>query len=90
MEVVLPNGEVLRTGMGALPASKSWQEYRHGYGPDPCGPVRPGQLRHRHEDGLPADAGSPSIGATGSITVPKREDLIPLDRDRQLPGAICR
>jgi 4-cresol dehydrogenase (hydroxylating) len=37
MEVVLPNGEVMRTGMGAMPASQSWQEYRHGYGPDPVG-----------------------------------------------------
>jgi FAD/FMN-containing dehydrogenase len=35
--VVLPNGELVRTGMGALPGSKSWQEYRHGFGPDPAG-----------------------------------------------------
>ena len=28
MEVVLPNGEVLRTGMGALPGAQSWQEYQ--------------------------------------------------------------
>src|ERR1044071_8720769 len=26
MEIVLPNGEVVRTGMGALPNSKSWQQ----------------------------------------------------------------
>ena len=33
MEVVLANGEVLRTGMGALPGSKTWQEYKYGFGP---------------------------------------------------------
>jgi (+)-pinoresinol hydroxylase len=33
MEVVLPSGEVVRTGMGALPNSKSWQHNRWGYGP---------------------------------------------------------
>jgi 4-cresol dehydrogenase (hydroxylating) len=33
MEVVLANGEVVRTGMGALPNSKSWQQNRWGYGP---------------------------------------------------------
>jgi 4-cresol dehydrogenase (hydroxylating) len=33
MEVVLANGEVVRTGMGALPNSKSWQHNRWGFGP---------------------------------------------------------
>ncbi len=33
MEVVLPNGELMRTGMGAMPGSKSWQEFKCGYGP---------------------------------------------------------
>ena len=33
MEIVLANGEVVRTGMGALPLSKSWQHNRWGYGP---------------------------------------------------------
>jgi 4-cresol dehydrogenase (hydroxylating) len=33
MEVVLANGEVMRTGMGALPKARSWQEYKSGYGP---------------------------------------------------------
>ena len=35
MEVVLPNGEVMRTGMGAMPASKSWQEYGTATAPIP-------------------------------------------------------
>ena len=33
MEIVLANGDVMRTGMGALPGSKTWQQYRYGFGP---------------------------------------------------------
>ena len=33
MEVVLPNGELLRTGMGALPGSETWQQFKHSFGP---------------------------------------------------------
>jgi 4-cresol dehydrogenase (hydroxylating) len=33
MEVVLPNGELMRTGMGALPGAKTWQQYKVGFGP---------------------------------------------------------
>ncbi|OAL54234.1 FAD-linked oxidase-like protein [Pyrenochaeta sp. DS3sAY3a] len=37
MEVVLPSGEVLRTGMGALPNSNTWQTFQYGFGPYPDG-----------------------------------------------------
>ena len=33
MEVVLASGEVVRTGMGALPGSKTWQQFKYGIGP---------------------------------------------------------
>ena len=33
MEVVLPDGDVVRTGMGALPGSKTWHLFPYGYGP---------------------------------------------------------
>lgn len=33
LEVVLPSGELMRTGMGALPGAKTWQDYRYGFGP---------------------------------------------------------
>jgi hypothetical protein len=33
MEIVLPNGELLRTGMGAIPAAQTWQQYKSGCGP---------------------------------------------------------
>jgi len=35
MEVVLPSGELMRTGMGALPGSRSWNVYKRGLGPTP-------------------------------------------------------
>jgi 4-cresol dehydrogenase (hydroxylating) len=33
LEVVLPDGSVLRTGMGAMPGSATWATGRHGFGP---------------------------------------------------------
>jgi 4-cresol dehydrogenase (hydroxylating) len=33
MEVVLPSGELVRTGMGAMPGSNTWQLFKYGYGP---------------------------------------------------------
>lgn len=33
LEVVLANGEVLRTGMGAMPGNKAWHLYKRGLGP---------------------------------------------------------
>ncbi|MEU6145587.1 FAD-dependent oxidoreductase [Streptomyces sp. NPDC047081] len=33
MEVVLPDGELLRTGTGAVPGSRTWHVYKRGVGP---------------------------------------------------------
>ncbi|MBO9581701.1 MAG: FAD-binding oxidoreductase [Sphingobium sp.] len=33
LEVVLPTGEIVRTGMGAMQGSPNWQLYRNGFGP---------------------------------------------------------
>jgi 4-cresol dehydrogenase (hydroxylating) len=33
MEVVMANGEVMRTGMGAVPGSDTWQLFKYNYGP---------------------------------------------------------
>jgi 4-cresol dehydrogenase (hydroxylating) len=35
MEVVLANGEVMRTGMGAMPDNRAWHVYKRGLGPTP-------------------------------------------------------
>lgn len=33
LEVVLPDGDLVRTGMGAMSGSKTWNLYRNGFGP---------------------------------------------------------
>jgi 4-cresol dehydrogenase (hydroxylating) len=33
MEVVLPDGDLLRTGMGAMEGSNTWQLFKYGFGP---------------------------------------------------------
>jgi (+)-pinoresinol hydroxylase len=77
MEVVLPNGELLRTGMGGMPNAKTWQEYRHGFGPDPSGLFSQGNF------GIVTKMGfrlmpQPEHWRNGLITVPRRRDFIPL------------
>jgi (+)-pinoresinol hydroxylase len=77
MEVVLPNGELMRTGMGALPSSGGWQEYKHGFGPDPSGLFGQGNF------GIVTKMGfrlmpQPEHWRTGLVTVPRRNDFIPL------------
>jgi (+)-pinoresinol hydroxylase len=77
MEVVLPDGELMRTGMGALPGSKAWQDYKHGFGPDPSGLFAQGNY------GIVVKMGfrlmpRPEHWRTGLITVPRRRDFIPL------------
>ncbi|OJG06103.1 4-cresol dehydrogenase [hydroxylating] flavoprotein subunit [Pseudonocardia autotrophica] len=37
MEVVLPTGDIMRTGMGAVPGANSWQLFPYGFGPFPDG-----------------------------------------------------
>jgi len=77
MEVVLPNGELIRTGMGALPNAKTWAEYHYGVGP--------------YVDGLFAQSGfgvvtkmgfhlfpAPEAYRSATVFAPKRLDLIPL------------
>jgi len=49
MEVVLANGEVMRTGMGAMPGSKTWQQYRYGFGPYVDGMFFTIQFRRGHQ-----------------------------------------
>ena len=77
MEVVLPDGEVMRTGMGAMPGSDTWQEYPYGFGPDPAGLFAQGNFGVVTKMGfrlLPL----PEHYRTGRITVPLRRDFIKL------------
>ena len=77
MEVVLPNGELMRTGMGALPNSKTWQQYKYGFGPYVNG------MFSQSNFGIVTKMGfwlfpEPEAYLTGTVTVAKRDDLIPL------------
>jgi 4-cresol dehydrogenase (hydroxylating) len=77
MEVVLANGELLRTGMGALPGAQTWQQYKFGVGPWIDG------LFSQSNYGVVTKMGfwlmpEPDAYLTGTVTVPKHQDLVPL------------
>jgi (+)-pinoresinol hydroxylase len=77
MEVVLANGEIVRTGMGALPDSKTWQHNRWGYGPWVDGLFRQGNM------GVVTKMGfylmpRPEAMQSSTVQVMRDEDLVPL------------
>ncbi|MBK7116923.1 MAG: FAD-binding oxidoreductase [Proteobacteria bacterium] len=77
MEVVLANGEIVRTGMGALGNSKTWQHNRWGYGPWVDGLFRQGNM------GVVTKMGfylmpRPEAMQTATVQGAREEDIIPL------------
>jgi (+)-pinoresinol hydroxylase len=77
LEVVLANGELMRTGLGAVPNSGCWQDHKYAFGPDPSGLFPQGNFGIVTKLGLrlmPA----PEHYRSGIVTVPKRADLRPL------------
>jgi 4-cresol dehydrogenase (hydroxylating) len=77
IEVVLPNGRMMRTGMGALPGAKTWQQFKPGFGPRIDG------LFKQSNYGVVTKMGfwlmpAPENFATGVVTVPRFRDIIPL------------
>ncbi len=77
MEVVLPSGEVIRTGMGAALNAKTWQDYRYGVGPYLDG------IFSQSNFGVVTKMGFwlnplPDAYLMGTVTVPKYQDMIPL------------
>jgi len=77
MEVVLANGELMRTGMGALPGAKTWQQYKSGFGPWIDG------MFSQSNFGVVTKMGfwlmpQPEGYLAGRVEVFKYEDLIPL------------
>ena len=77
MEVVLANGEVVRTGMGALPGAKTWQAYRSGFGPYVDG------IFSQSNFGVVTKMGfwlmpEPEAFLRGFVGVLRYEDLVPL------------
>jgi 4-cresol dehydrogenase (hydroxylating) len=77
MEVVLANGELLRTGLGALPGAKTWQQNKYGYGPWIDGLFKQSSLGVVTKMGFwlyPA----PDAYLSGIVGVPKKADIDPL------------
>jgi (+)-pinoresinol hydroxylase len=79
MEIVLANGEIMRTGMGALPGSKTWQQYKSGFGPWIDG------MFSQSNFGVVTKMGfwlmpEPDSYLSGTVTVSRHDDLIPLVR----------
>lgn len=77
MEVVLPNGEIMRTGMAALANDKAWADYKYGFGPYVAGLF--GQANY----GIVTKMGfwllpEPEAYSRGFVSVPKRQDIIEL------------
>lgn len=77
MEVVLPDGELLRTGMGAIPAARTWQTYKSG-----CGPWIDG-LFSQANYGIVTKMGfwlmpEPEAFLRVKVHAPRYRDLVPL------------
>lgn len=75
MEVVLPNGELMRTGMGALPGADSWGEYRYGFGPHVDGLFSQGNFGVVTKMGFHLFP-EPEAYLKGTVSVPARRDII--------------
>ena len=76
LEAVLPNGEVMRTGMGAIPGGEMGN-YRYGFGPEIDGLFVQGNF------GIVTKMAfhlmpEPEAYYSGRVIVPRRQDLIPL------------
>ena len=74
LEVVLPNGELMRTGMGALPGAQTWQQYKTGFGPWVDG------LFSQSNYGIVTKMGfwlmpEPDAFLSGTVLAPKEADL---------------
>ncbi len=77
MEIVLPNGELLRTGMGAIPNAQTWQQYKSG-----CGPWIDG-IFSQSNYGIVTKMGfwlmpEPEAYLRCTVSVPRYQDLMPL------------
>ncbi len=77
LEVVLANGEVVRTGMGALPNSKSWQHNRWGYGPWVDGLFRQSNFGVVTKMGIYLMP-RPEAMVSAAATSTREEDIVPM------------
>ncbi|HEX5047280.1 MAG TPA: FAD-binding oxidoreductase [Gammaproteobacteria bacterium] len=76
LEVVLANGEVLRTGMGGMANSEVWHQYKYGFGPHVDG------LFSQSNFGIVTRMGlwlmpAPEAYRDGRVSVALHDDLVP-------------
>ncbi|KAK3332832.1 hypothetical protein B0T19DRAFT_368105 [Cercophora scortea] len=77
MEVVLPNGELLRTGSGAMKDNKTFPLYKGGFGPGLDGLFFQSNLGVVTKLGIHITP-APEAYATVEVDVPLESDLVPL------------
>jgi (+)-pinoresinol hydroxylase len=77
MEVVLAAGELVRTGMGALPGAKTWQQSKFGFGPELDGLFSQGNTGVVTKMGFWLMA-EPEAYLSGTAMVYRHADLAPL------------
>jgi 4-cresol dehydrogenase (hydroxylating) len=77
MEIVLPDGNWLRTGMGAMTNASTWQQYKYGFGPYVDGLFAQSNLGIVTKMGvwlLP----EPEVVRGLRVTLPRVNDVVPL------------
>ncbi|RAH81585.1 FAD-linked oxidase-like protein [Aspergillus japonicus CBS 114.51] len=77
MEVVLPTGELIRTGMGAMKDSALFPLFKGGYGPSVDGLFYQSNLGVVTKIGMHITP-APEAYATVEVSVPQESDLVPL------------
>src|SRR5690606_8149419 len=77
LEVVLADGSIVRTGMGALPNAATWQQYPYGFGPYVDGLFSQSNLGIVTKMGvwlLP----EPEVVRGLRVSLPRHDDVVPL------------
>jgi (+)-pinoresinol hydroxylase len=74
LEVVLPNGDLMRTGAGAIASSQHWQPFQYGYGPHVAPMFAQSNL------GIVTKAGfyllpEPEASRSDHVFVPRHDDI---------------
>jgi hypothetical protein len=77
LEVVLANGELLRTGMGAMQDSETFAEYPYGFGPTVDGLFAQGNAGVVTKMGMRLQP-MPKAAFFGKVALKRREDIIQL------------
>lgn len=77
MEVVLATGEVVRTGMGAVANSETWQQYKYGLGPYVDGLFSQTSLGVVTKMGIWLYPEPPAF-RSAEVYVPNHEDIVPM------------